>query len=160
MTGIQEISDRRIAVNGVELGVQVAGSGPPVVFVHGSLDDHGAWERVVPRLTAEHTVVTYDRRGHGGSTCPPGQGRISEDVEDLAGLLRAMDLEAPLVVGHSYGSSTTMLLGAAHPELTGGLLVHEPPLFTLLRDDPATRPLAEEAAGHLRRAAELITAGA
>lgn len=155
-----DVAALRIPVNGVELTVQVAGSGPPIVLVHGSLDDHRAWERIVPGLTESHVVVTYDRRGHGASSCPPGQGRISEDVEDLACVLRALELQAPLVVGHSYGSCITMLLGAHHPGLTGGLLVHEPPLLTLLRDDASTRHLAEEASEHLRRAADLITAGA
>ncbi|MGH3779535.1 MAG: alpha/beta fold hydrolase, partial [Pseudonocardiaceae bacterium] len=125
----------RIPVNGVDLAVQVAGSGPPIVLVHGSLDDHRAWEQIVRRLAESHLVVTYDRRGHGGSSCPPGQGRISEDVEDLAGVLRVLNLQAPLVVGHSYGSGITMLLGAHYPGLTGGLLMHEPPLFALLRGD-------------------------
>ncbi|MBV8541648.1 MAG: alpha/beta hydrolase [Pseudonocardiales bacterium] len=159
MTG-GDVAAPRIPVNGVELAVQVAGSGPPIVLVHGSLDDHRAWERILPRLAESHLVVTYDRRGHGDSSCPPGQGRISEDVEDLAGVLGVLGLEAPLVVGHSYGSSITLLLGARYPGSTGGLLVHEPPLFALLRDDASTRHLAEEASEHLRRAAGLITAGA
>jgi pimeloyl-ACP methyl ester carboxylesterase len=159
MTG-SDVAALRIPVNGVELAVQVAGSGPPIVLVHGSLDDHRAWERIFLGLAESHLVVTYDRRGHGGSSCPPGQGRISEDVEDLAGLLRALELTASLVVGHSYGSCITMLLGAHHPGLTGGLLVHEPPLFTLLHDDASTRHLAQEASDHLRRAVDLITAGA
>ncbi|WP_028925401.1 alpha/beta fold hydrolase [Pseudonocardia acaciae] len=150
----------RIATNGVELAVQVTGSGPPIVMVHGSLDTHRAWDRVVPLLADSYQVVTYDRRGHGASTCPPGQGRIGEDRDDLAGLISALGLTKPLVVGHSYGSATTLLLGARHPELTGGLLVHEPPLFALLRDDPATLPLAERAAEQLARAAALITSGA
>lgn len=159
MTG-SDVAALRIPVNGVELAVQVAGSGPPIVLVHGSLDDHRAWKRIVLRLDEAYLVVTYDRRGHGGSSCPPGQGRISEDVEDLAGVLRALELKAPLVVGHSYGSCVTMLLGAHHPSLTGGLLVHEPPLFTLLRDDASTQHLEEEASEHLRRAVDLITVGA
>ncbi|RCW45829.1 pimeloyl-ACP methyl ester carboxylesterase [Halopolyspora algeriensis] len=160
MTSTSDVESLRIEVNGVELAVRIAGSGPPVVLVHGSLDDHHAWDRVVPSLTGKHQVVTYDRRGHSGSSCPPGQGTIWEDVEDLAELLGALELDAPLVVGHSYGSSTTLLLGARHPDLTGGLLVHEPPLFALLRDREPTRHLAEEAGEHLRRAAALITEGA
>jgi pimeloyl-ACP methyl ester carboxylesterase len=150
---------RLISTNVVELAVWITGSGPTVVLVHGSLDDHRVWDRLVPRLAASHRVVTYDRRGHGDSTCPPGQGRIGEDVDDLAGVIEAVGGNRPLVVGHSYGSSTTLLLGAHHPELSSGLLVHEPPLFTLLADDPATRALAAEAAEHMRRAAALITNG-
>ena len=150
---------RMISTNGVDLAVRITGSGSTIVLVHGSLDDHRVWDRLVPRLSATHRVVTYDRRGHGESTCPPGQGRIKEDVDDLAGVIEAVGGERPLVVGHSYGSSTALLLGAHHPGLTSGLLVHEPPLFTLLARDPSTRRLAEEAAEHMRHAATLITRG-
>lgn len=150
---------RVVSTNGVELATWITGDGPTVVLVHGSLDDHRVWDRIVSRLAADFRVVTYDRRGHGASTCPPGQGRIGEDVDDLAGVIEAVGGDKPLVVGHSYGSSTTLLLGAHHPGLSAGLLVHEPPLFTLLADDPATSALAAEAAEHMRRAVAMITAG-
>jgi pimeloyl-ACP methyl ester carboxylesterase len=160
MSGFATPQARRISVNDVTLAVQISGCGSPVVLVHGSLDDHRAWQRVIPYLTNEHQVVSYDRRGHGASTCPPGQGTISQDCEDLAELLRVLDLEAPLVVGHSYGASVVLLLGAHHPELTGGLVLHEPPLFLLLHADKTTRHLAELASQHIRQAASLISQGA
>jgi pimeloyl-ACP methyl ester carboxylesterase len=155
-----QVSDlRSIRVSGCTLAVRISGCGSPIVLVHGSLDDHRSWQRVTPYLSHHYQVVCYDRRGHGHSTCPQGQGTINQDREDLAALLRALDLEAPLVVGHSYGASIALLLGAHSPELTGGLLIHEPPLFTVLLDDERTRPLAEQASQHLHRAAALITQG-
>jgi len=160
MSGLGMSQARRVRVNDVTLAVQISGCGSPIVLVHGSLDDHRSWQRVIPYLTGEHQVVSYDRRGHGESTCPPGQGTIGQDCDDLAELLRALDLEAPLVVGHSYGASMALLLGAHHPELTGGLVIHEPPLFMLLHADKTTRHLAELASEHIRQAAILISQGA
>jgi pimeloyl-ACP methyl ester carboxylesterase len=160
MTGDPMPQSRHIRVNTVTLAVRISGCGSSIVLVHGSFDDHRTWHRVIPYLTGEHQVVSYDRRGHGASTCPPGQGTIIQDCQDLAGLLRALDLKAPLVVGHSYGASTALLLGAHHPELTGGLLMHEPPLFMLLHADKTTRHLAELASQQIRQAATLISQGA
>jgi pimeloyl-ACP methyl ester carboxylesterase len=151
---------RRIRVDGITLAVRITGCGSPIVLVHGSLDDHRAWQRVVPYLSDEYRVVRYDRRGHGRSTCPLGQGTIGQDCADLAELVRALELEAPLVVGHSYGANTALLLGAYYPELTGGLVMHEPPLLTVLYDEETTRHLAELASEALRHAATLITQGA
>lgn len=145
---------------GAELAVQDRGSGPPVVLVHGSLDDHRSWDHVVPALTDRFTVLTWDRRGHGASTCPPGQGHLSDDVADLAAVIRTSSPEPALVVGHSYGACVAMVLAAEQPELTCGVLLHQPPLFSVLADDPATAEIAREATAALRRAAQLIESGA
>jgi pimeloyl-ACP methyl ester carboxylesterase len=134
-------------------------AGTPVVLVHGSLDDHRAWGRVAGEVVARHPVVTWDRRGHGRSTCPPGQGRISEDLADLVAVLEQVVSEPALVVGHSYGACVVMLLAAERPELTAGIVLHEPPLFGLLADDPASSGLGRTAAQHIARASEMIQAG-
>ncbi len=153
----------RVDADGVTLRVRRdSGSATrrPVVFVHGSLDDHHSWLRVAGDVAEEHPVVTWDRRGHGRSTCPPGQGRISEDVADLVAVLERVATEPALVVGHSYGACVVMLLAAERPDLTAGIVLHEPPLFGLLADDPESSSLGRAAAHHIAQAAEAIESGA
>ncbi|GII92319.1 alpha/beta fold hydrolase [Sinosporangium siamense] len=142
-----------------ELYVEITGTGRPVVLVHGSWDDHRSWDRVVPLLSPHCQVVGYDRRGHSKSTRPPGQGSIREDARDLACLISELALDRPLVVGHSYGSCVALLFGAGHPELTSGLVIHEPPLFALLTADESTRHLATTASAEMKIAAELLSQG-
>lgn len=143
------------AAAGVVLRASVAGDGEPLVLVHGSFDDLHAWDRVVPLLSDGFRVVAYDRRGHGRSTCPPGQGRIDEDVDDLAAVVGATCGGSAHVAGHSYGATTALLLGARSPQRCRSITVHEPPLFGLLPDG-----LRRAAAADAARAAELIDSGA
>lgn len=136
------------------LHVEVTGAGDHLVLVHGSFDDLHAWDLVVPLLAERFTVVAYDRRGHGRSTCPPGQGRIDDDVADLAAVIDAVAGGRAHVAGHSYGATTALLLGARSPERCRSITVHEPPLFGLLPDD-----LRRAAAADAAVAAERIEAG-
>lgn len=90
-----------------------------MILVHGSWDTHYGWDRLVPHLTSHHHVVRYDRRGHGASDCPPGQGRIGEDVDDLAHLITALDLAPAHVVGHSYGRASPCCSPSITPSCAG-----------------------------------------
>jgi pimeloyl-ACP methyl ester carboxylesterase len=146
-------------LNDAELFYEVAGAGPPLVCVHGSWDDHHSWDTVAARLRDRFTVLVYDRRGHSASTAPPGQGRIGEDVDDVAALVEHLGMAPAHVVGHSYGASVAILVAVSRPGVVSSLVAHEPPLFALLANDDQLRPLAERAGELMRRAAELLEAG-
>lgn len=131
-------------VNGVRLFYDLNGTGDvPLVLVHGSWDSHHDWDLVVPRLADSFRVLTYDRRGHSHSERPTGQGSVREDVTDLAALIQHLGLVPAWVVGNSFGASISLRLAGERPELLRGLIGHEPPLFSLLGDDPTLIPLLE-----------------
>ncbi len=119
-------------VNGAQLHYRRSGEGEPLVLVHGSWIDGRTWDKVVPLLSGSFEVVAYDRRGHSRSSCPPVQGSIREDAEDLAALIDDLGLAPAHVAGASLGGSIALRLAASHPELLRTLTVHEPPLFDLL----------------------------
>ena len=56
---------------GATLYYEVQGSGPAVVFVHGSGGNALSWWQQIPPFAARHRVVAFDHRGFGRSTCPP-----------------------------------------------------------------------------------------
>ncbi|MGH8823531.1 MAG: alpha/beta fold hydrolase [Jiangellaceae bacterium] len=123
-----------VAVNGVRIGYTSAGSGgEPLVLVHGSWGSRHNWDPVVPGLAEHFRVVAYDRRGHSESERPPGQGSFTEDVADLAALIEELDLAPAWVVGNSAGAVITLQLAAARPDPLRGIAVHEPPMWSLLR---------------------------
>jgi pimeloyl-ACP methyl ester carboxylesterase len=133
-----------IEANGTPLAYDEAGSGDPVVLVHGSWNQRQAWMFFVPELSSSFRVVSYDRRGHGESTAPPTEGTRQDDVADLAGLIEGLGIGPTYVVGNSYGAIVSLSLAAARPELVRRVVAHEPPLIPLLDADPATKSIADE----------------
>ena len=149
-----------IEVNGIRLSYTISGKGEiPLVLVHGSWVSRQNWDLVVPQLENSFRVLAYDRRGHGDSERPGGQGSILEDVADLAALIENLGLAPAWVAGNSLGGSITLRLAGDRPELLRGITVHEPPLFSLIEDDPNLAPLAEKDAKTDAKAAELIASG-
>ncbi len=136
------------SINGVSIFLEEFGSGDSLVLVHGSWVDHMEWPFIVPLLAPHFRITVYDRRGHSRSERLPTQGSIYEDVADLAAIIERTGAPAH-VVGSSMGASISLRLAAERLELIRTLNVHEPPLFDLLRDDPKTKPLANEIDGQI-----------
>ncbi len=106
-----------------------AGSGkPPLVLAHGFSDNGLCWEEAANELEAQFDVVMPDARGHGLSArVQPGE-KI-DMAADLAGVIEALGLDAPVVGGHSMGAMTASNLGAHFPRLARALLLEDPPWF-------------------------------
>jgi pimeloyl-ACP methyl ester carboxylesterase len=138
--------DGTIEVNGVRLYYELHGSGEPLVLVHGSWGDARNWRLVVPGLAESFRVVVYDRRGHSRSERPDTPGSVDEDGNDLAALLEALDLAPAHMVTNSYGGNIALRLATRRPEVFRSLSCHEPPLFSLLEDDPESRQLLQQGA--------------
>ena len=119
-------------VNGVQLYYERNGSGEPLVLVHGSWVDRRVWDDAAPLLRRSFDVVVYDRRGHSLSTCPPGQGSVHDDVDDLVALIDLLGAGPAHVAGASFGGSIALRLAAERPDVLLSAAVHEPPLFDLL----------------------------
>ena len=150
-----------IKVNGVLIAyAETAGTGIPLVLVHGSWGSHHNWDPVVPGLAEHFRVVSYDRRGHSESERPPGQGHFSEDVADLAVLIEQLGHAPAWVIGNSSGAVITLQLAASRPDLLRGIVVHEPPLFGILDEGSAEAlALAEVETGPLAEVGRRIAAG-
>jgi pimeloyl-ACP methyl ester carboxylesterase len=154
-----ETIPKRQRINGANLFYELAGSGDPLVLVHGSWVDHTSWQLVGPDLARSFRVLTYDRRGHSLSERPLGQGSRREDEEDLAALMEALDLAPAHVVGNSFGGSIALGLAARRPDLFRSLIVHEAPLMGLVADDAELRPLMVELQGRFDSVVAQLRAG-
>jgi pimeloyl-ACP methyl ester carboxylesterase len=112
---------RRVEIGGAQwLNVLEAGSGAPVVLVHGLPSNLGDWASVPARLAdAGLRVVAYDRAGYGLSSRPPpdpGRYTYASNASDLEALLDALALERVTLVGWSYGGGIAMRFATLHPE--------------------------------------------
>jgi pimeloyl-ACP methyl ester carboxylesterase len=147
-------------VNGVRLNYAMSGTREiALVLVHGSWLTCRTWDPMVSRLAESFRVLTYDRRGHGESERLSGQGSVREDVADVAALIEHLGLAPAWVAGQSFGASITLRLAGERPDLLRGIIGHEPPLFSLLGDDPGLASMLEDFAQTSAKVAERIAAG-
>jgi non-heme chloroperoxidase len=122
----------------IELYYEDHGQGRPVVLIHGYPLSSRAWDKQVPALLeAGHRVITYDRRGFGGSSQPISGYDYDTFAADLNTLLATLDLTDVTLVGHSMGTGeVTRYLGAyGSARVAQGVLVSPIPPFLLQADD-------------------------
>lgn len=89
-------------VNGTRLYYEVAGTGQPVVFIHGFSLDTRMWDEQFDEFAKTHQVIRYDLRGFGKSALPT-EGELYAHEEDLKALLAHLRIENPILVGLSLG---------------------------------------------------------
>lgn len=110
------LTQGRLKLADVTLHYIVAGSGEPVVLLHGFAESSREWEGVMARLAPHHRVVAPDLRGMGDSTRPLAGYDVASVAADVAALIQALGLERPRVVGHDLGGPVAYML-AAEPAL-------------------------------------------
>ena len=115
-----------VTANGIRLHYyRTGGDKPSVVLSHGYSDSGLCWLRLARDLEADYDVVMYDARGHGLSEAPDEGYTSMERADDLAGLIRALGLEKPAIMGHSMGASTTLYCAARYPGLMRAVVLED-----------------------------------
>jgi pimeloyl-ACP methyl ester carboxylesterase len=107
---------------------RTGGNKPPVVLNHGATDDGLCWTRLALALEADYDLIMVDARGHGLSQSGAGDYSPRARAADLAGLIQTLDLDKPVVGGHSLGADTSLHLAVHYPHLTRGIFLEDPPI--------------------------------
>src|SRR5213082_3390401 len=125
----------QIELHGHRVIYRIAGSGPPVVLIHGMVNSSRHWEEVALRLAADHTVIAPDLIGHGDSATPRGDYSLGggaamqffyqfpQRTERLV-LVSSGGLGhevSPLLRGAALPGASALLSLAAHPHLVSAL---------------------------------------
>jgi pimeloyl-ACP methyl ester carboxylesterase len=147
-----------ISTNDVELYYEATGQGDPLVLIHGGWSDHDNWRPVVAGLAESFHVVAYDRRGHGQSG-RGDQGTRTDQEDDLAGLIEALDHGPAHIAGTSFGGSIAIGLAARRPELVRSVIAHEPPLMSAVAGDSAIEALMADVGATVRAVLAGVTRG-
>ena len=87
----------------IDCDFSVEGAGPPLFLIHGIGAARSAWRFMMPRLTREFTVVSYDLRGHGQSPMPEDEFGLADLVADLERVRARSGIERAHFTGHSLG---------------------------------------------------------
>jgi pimeloyl-ACP methyl ester carboxylesterase len=112
---VDGVEHRFVEAGGVRFHVAEAGSGHPVVMIHGWPQHWYAWRRIIPLLADRYRLICPDLRGFGWSDTP-GRGYDPETfASDTIALLDALEIQSANVIGHDWGGYSAVLLGIEHP---------------------------------------------
>ncbi len=109
-----------LPVAGGELYYEVAGSGEPVVLIHGGFGDRRMWDDQFEALARDYRVLRYDHRGFGRSPAPD---TTYSPVRDLVALLDREEMDRAHIVGNSLGGALAVTFAILHPERVRSLTV-------------------------------------
>lgn len=101
---------------GLHYRVSGAYGGPWLVFVNSLATDMRLWDPVIERIGGRFRVLTYDKRGHGLSDCPPGPWTIADLADDLMALTDHLRIERFALCGISVGGLIAQDIAARAPE--------------------------------------------
>lgn len=137
-----------VDVNGVTIHYdRTGGDGPPFILLHGVTDSGRTWVPVAKILAETYDVIMPDAYGHGRSARIDNTLPKQSHVDHLYGLIDALGLRKPLLMGHSMGAGTVADIASQYPDLPGAIVLEDPAWRDL---DPAIS--AEEIAAGKKRA--------
>jgi pimeloyl-ACP methyl ester carboxylesterase len=115
-----------IAVDGVELHVEVEGSGPALVLVNGAFCTMRQWDGVVDHLAESFRIIHHDVRGTGRSGPGPGDGYTFERyADDIAAILDQLGESRAHLWGMAWGARVALVAAAHHPSRFDRLLLSD-----------------------------------
>ena len=111
--------------DGVALFYEVHGAGPALLLSHGYSATSQMWRGQIEALSADHTLIVWDMRGHGASDSPGDPAAYSEaaTLADMAALLDAAGARQAIVGGLSLGGYMSLAFHLAHPARVRALIV-------------------------------------
>jgi len=151
--------DARAVLPGGSIAYTTAGSGEPVVLIHGLGDTRRTWDRVVDALAVTHTVIVPDLPGHGASDAPGGDYSLGAHATGLRDLLLALGHASATITGHSLGGGVALQFAHQFPQHVDRLVLISsgglgPELSPLLR--AVTLPGAGRVVAQVARAPAVL----
>jgi pimeloyl-ACP methyl ester carboxylesterase len=115
------------------------GSGTPVVFVHGSINDYRIWKDQMEPFAKQYRAIAYSRRYHFPNEWKSDGSDYSIGIhaQDLAAFIKALNLGRVHLVGSSFGAYTSLTTAIKNPDMIKTLVLGEPPVLPLLISNPA-----------------------
>jgi pimeloyl-ACP methyl ester carboxylesterase len=121
----EEPEDRFLRIGDQLVHVEMAGSGPPLVLVHGFGASTYSWRRVMPTLAESFRVIAVDLSGFGYTQRLADRARYTREAQGelILAVMDALGFESAHLMGHSYGGGISLWLAWKHPERVRSLVL-------------------------------------
>ena len=114
---VEGVEHRFVSAGGLRTHVALAGSGPPILLLHGWPQHWWMWRELIGPLARERRVIAPDLRGFGWTEAPPGGYDPEVFARDISALLDALEVEGPVdLIGHDWGGWIGFMLCLRHAE--------------------------------------------
>lgn len=128
-----QASSNRAHVHFATVGIEIAihrydGNGPEVLLIHGIGSSSADFNPVIHQMTAFCQPITIDLRGHGASGQPASGYHYQDYIRDLDIVLTDLQMEHPIILGHSLGGIITLMWAAMNPSRPHALIIEDSPL--------------------------------
>jgi pimeloyl-ACP methyl ester carboxylesterase len=115
--------DQFVDINGIRTRWRQAGTGPPVLVLHGWGAKIEAVDPIIRALSPQLTVFAVDLPGFGETALPPAPWGVADYADWTRALMDELGLERPSIVGHSNGGRIAIHLATHHPERVDKLIL-------------------------------------
>ncbi len=105
---------------------RTGGDKPPLILLHGLTASGACWTALTHALEGEYDVIMPDARGHGKSSAPDYGYQYEDLANDVVGLIKALRLPPPILIGHSMGGMTAAVVASRNPKLLRGIILADP----------------------------------
>jgi pimeloyl-ACP methyl ester carboxylesterase len=136
--------------NGIDIYyTRTGGNKPPLILLHGLTTNGNCWTPLALALENKYDIIIPDARGHGKSSVTNYGYQYEDLANDVLGLIKALKLSDPILLGHSMGGLTSAVVASQNPKLLSGLILADP---TFLSPEAQVEVFNSDAADQHRRA--------
>jgi pimeloyl-ACP methyl ester carboxylesterase len=125
-----EALSKFVTVDGARLHFVIKGTGRPVVLIHGNPGSCQDWAKLYGPLSSRYCAFAFDRPGHGHSDRPNHRDiTVDRQAQMLHTALKELNVEQPILVGHSWGAALALAYALEFQEDVSGLVLLAPAVY-------------------------------
>ena len=119
----ENTSGQYAIVNGLKIYYEVHGDGEPLILLHGGVGASEMFEPMLPALAKNRKVISVHLQAHGHTSDTNRPLRFESMADDIAGLLKHLDLEQADILGYSLGGGVALQTAIRHPDIVHKLIL-------------------------------------